>query len=68
MTSVMAHFHQKPETLSLTASGGRDWDKDCQVLTIEGEGNSLDLFFYGDAVDRLVEAVENFARVRRGES
>jgi len=64
MTSVMAHFHRKPETLDIVQSGGREWDKDCHVLTIEGEGNCLDLFFYGDAIDRLVEAVERFARGR----
>jgi hypothetical protein len=53
MTSVMAHFHRKPE-VSLT----HDIKGHCDVLSIEGEGTTIDIFLYGEVVLDLVEAVE----------
>jgi hypothetical protein len=65
MTSVMMHFHKKPVEAKLDKSPAKHpGESECNVLTLEGEGNSIDIFFYGDAVDALIEVVEDFKKRR----
>ena len=65
MTSVMVHFHKKPTEAKLNQTPPKHpGEAECDVLTLEGEGNSIDIFFYGEAIDALVAAVEEFKKKR----
>lgn len=57
MTSVMAHFHQTP---GLCQARWRETVFDgepCAVLSFETQADNIDLFFYGDAIQDVKDAL-----------